>query len=330
MSYKSLIHIEWVRHTIFWCAFLFFLFSTIMSTEPIKTSAIISFTLVGCYLPLVYLNIYVLHRILSEKKYLLYTLFFIVVAVTGGLLLHQLFSAVFEDTRNPVSWILYLTFILLFTSGFKFGYDGFIQYVTIQKMKTKQFEVELNLLKSQINPHFFFNTLNNIHFLAKEENAEKTASCISTLAGIMRYIVYDNNGREISLKKEVEQINRYIELQKLKFSKEDNVLIDFKVHGDTANIGIPSMILIPFIENAFKHGIRLSRPSSIGISLAVLEEEVHFSVKNTFHGKNSDDERQEGVGLNNVKKRLELIFSENYHLDIQIKEGYYIVNLEFR
>ncbi|MCP4159364.1 MAG: hypothetical protein GY760_04780 [Deltaproteobacteria bacterium] len=241
--------------------------------------------------------------------------------------MQDVFFNIFDISRHRAYWILYLSFMLLFTSGIKFGYNSLKQHLNIEKIKARQFETELDLLKSQINPHFFFNTLNNIFYLANEENAERTADGISTLSHLMRYMVYENNDQTISLKKEIEQINRYIRLQKLKFSPDDKIDIQFNIDGEFSDFKIPPMIFFPFIENAFKHGISMDRPSEIIISINLLNKNLTFSVKNRYFDKLKEEIGIGGIGLVNVRKRLDLIFGEQYHLGIEKKDGYHSVNL---
>ncbi|MCP3926445.1 MAG: hypothetical protein GY714_28115 [Desulfobacterales bacterium] len=328
MKLNSFIKNEYILHLIFWFGFYcFFVFSRTESTGLTVMLLWTSSVLVGIYIPPVYLNIYVLSHILPKKQYLRYLFFFGITVVIGGIILQDVFFNIFDISRHRAYWILYLSFMLLFTSGIKFGYNSLKQHLNIEKIKARQFETELDLLKSQINPHFFFNTLNNIFYLANEENAERTADGISTLSHLMRYMVYENNDQTISLKKEIEQINRYIRLQKLKFSPDDKIDIQFNIDGEFSDFKIPPMIFFPFIENAFKHGISMDRPSEIIISINLLNKNLTFSVKNRYFDKLKEEIGIGGIGLVNVRKRLDLIFGEQYHLGIEKKDGYHSVNL---
>jgi len=130
-------------------------------------------------------------------------------------------------------------------------------------------------------------------------------------------MIHDSNVNKIDLKKEVDQINSFIELQKLRFSEEDDIQISFKIEGDVTDQQISPMLLIPFVENAFKYSISIKNPSVIGIHLKIDDNQLQFSVKNTINRfRQSRDDKTSSVGLKNVKRRLELLYPDSHDLNI--------------
>jgi len=160
----------------------------------------------------------------------------------------------------------------------------------------------------------------------KQEKA--TADGIARLSHLMRYMIYDSKVDRISLDKEIDQIKRLIELQKLRFSKEDKIDIDFKIEGRTKSVLIPPMLMIPFVENAFKHGISLKAPSFIHIQLKVEPEILQLSIRNSCHDIPSrKNEFNSGIGLQNVKRRLELLYPNSHELTTRKTGDVYEVKL---
>lgn len=171
-----------------------------------------------------------------------------------------------------------------------------------EKLKT-----ELNLLKSQINPHFLFNTLNNIYSLARKKS-DKTPEVILKLSKLLRFVMYETKHQYISVEKELEFLKDYIELHTIRY--DDRFKIDFKYELDDLNAQIMPNILTPFVENAFKHGASQSTMfSDITIDLRLFRNELYFRVENSFE-PNSMQNEEKGIGLNNLRRQLELMYSD--------------------
>lgn len=181
-----------------------------------------------------------------------------------------------------------------------------------KEIQNEKLSAELLFLKSQINPHFFFNTLNSIYYLAHTKSDQSPAAILK-LSEIMRYIIYEAVKDRVPLSKEVDYIQNYIDLQRLRLN--DNVAIEFVAHLGSKQSQISPMLLIPFVENAFKHGIDYTQHTMVSIS-AIMEEDyrLHFSVKNPYIQQNRVNLVSSGVGLQNVKKRLELLYPGNFEL----------------
>lgn len=196
---------------------------------------------------------------------------------------------------------------------------------TRKETEHERINTELSFLKSQVNPHFFFNTLNNIYSLAIVKS-DKTAHAVLKLSAIMRYILTETERNLVPLENEVAFIHNYIELQQVRLT--DKVQVNFNIEGNTAPLLVAPLIFIPFVENAFKYGVSTKEQSSIEINLKVIDHTIYFYAKNYIvHSENNMMENT-GIGINNVKRRLELLYPEKSRLTHITKNGYYIVNLE--
>jgi two-component system, LytTR family, sensor kinase len=192
-----------------------------------------------------------------------------------------------------------------------------IDWFDAQKMKDELINQrqtsELALLRSQVNPHFLFNTLNNIYSLVYKKSDEAPAA-VMKLSSIMRYMLYDSNSDHVHLDKEVDYLKSFIELQELRINQ--NGYVEFKIEGEIENSTIAPMLLIPFVENAFKHGGKNHTPGII-IHLYIEENQMRFEVDN-YKKKNLLAQKDEvgGIGLQNIKRRLELLYHEKQSLQI--------------
>ena len=182
---------------------------------------------------------------------------------------------------------------------------------------------ELSFLKAQINPHFLFNTLNNIYSLAVTKD-DKSADAIMKLSNIMRYITDDANEMMVPLQSEIDCINNYISLQKMRFGQ--NCMIQFSVPGSLENKRIPPLTLITFVENAFKHGISNHEQTNIIIKILAVNTYIHFFEQNTVFAKPANMERT-GIGIENTKKRLQALYPDKHLLKIEKNDKLYIVEL---
>jgi two-component system LytT family sensor kinase len=183
-----------------------------------------------------------------------------------------------------------------------------------KEMETQKLSAELTMLKQQINPHFFFNTLNSIYSLASRKS-EKTPEAIIKLSELMRYIIYESDKEYVPLRKELDYISNYVELQRLRI--KDDVEVIYKTEGEYNEIMIEPMLLLPFIENAFKHGIDYSQSCRILIVVSVSKDKLRLLVENPLiREKNFSIEESSGKGLLNSRKQLELLYSDNHELKI--------------
>ncbi len=274
----------------------------------------------------VYLHFYVMDRYLFKKKYLLYILFLILIIIITG----TIDLSIFQDTEKPrktLSVMFSQILIIVVSTAVRMGGIGVMNELKIRDLRTKHVQTELKLLKSQINPHFLFNTLNNLYVMAGKGSDTRTAEGISGLAQMMRYVLYETDTDLISLSKEADQISRFIELQKLRFADDDDVTIEYTFDENEVDVSLPPMLLIPFVENAFKHSVSLQQPTVIEIELSANSDQVAFMVRNTVNRIRQKDEDTVSLGLNNVKRRLELLYPEAHELTIAEDETMFSINL---
>lgn len=185
---------------------------------------------------------------------------------------------------------------------------------------------ELSFLKSQVNPHFLFNVLNNIYSLAIRKS-DNLPPIILKLSEMMRYMLYESEGNTVRLEDEIKYMENYIALQKLRMY--DDVDIRFDIKGLVADKRIAPMLLIPFIENAFKHGLQQNAQSYIHVLLEVKGQGLYFKTANPFLPSQAKD-KTSGIGIQNVKRRLALLYPKNHTLTISEADNNYIVELELR
>lgn len=265
-----------------------------------------------------FLNFYLFIPCLYNKKRIIYFItlfayFLCILFIPVGLnnLLTDFRFLIPLNFPIPQCLTLSLAFMLSYIARRRYEWN------TLAEEKTA---FELSALKQQMQPHFFFNTLNGIYGLSIKESPE-TPAYILKLASMMRYVLYESNGDKVSLAKEIEHLSNYCQMQQLRLSTNNKV--DLKITGDIAAQQIAPFILIPFIENNFKHGISASKETTMAIAIHITTDTLHFTSANTIvsHTKHA------GVGVKNVKRRLELIYPNLHTLAIHQQAQQFIVQL---
>lgn len=221
-----------------------------------------------------------------------------------------------------VNFILTAILVLGLNVAIKLLFKSIRDEHRMKELEKHTLQTELEYLKHQINPHFFMNTLNNIHALI-DLDTEKAKETVLELSKMMRYVLYDATQPTLPLAKEIAFLDNYIGLMKLRYT--DQVEIGVSLPEEIPNIQIPPLLFISFLENAFKHGISYRRKSFIHLSMEVKENEIECLVINSSF--NNATEQHKGIGLENVKKRLRLLYDNDYTLDIQSENNEYRVLL---
>ncbi|RZK81706.1 MAG: sensor histidine kinase [Pedobacter sp.] len=201
--------------------------------------------------------------------------------------------------------------------------------LTSLKTELGKSDASLSFLRSQINPHFLFNALNTLYGTALQENAERTGEGIQKLGDMMRFMLQENMQDKISLTRDVDYLNNYISLQKLRISRSPSITVEAQIDDQLNNHQIAPMLLIPFVENAFKHGISLQQPSHIRITLQTKENVLYFDVHNSIHLKadNDPEKLKSGIGLENVKQRLTHLYKNRHELIIRESAKEFFIHL---
>jgi two-component system, LytTR family, sensor kinase len=210
-----------------------------------------------------------------------------------------------------------------------FAYRLLLIWLQQEKIRTElqnqKLSAELSFLKMQVNPHFLFNALNNIFSLSVIENTKMTSNSILKLSDLMRYMLYEKEDDEhkVSLEKEIKHINNYIDLEKLRHA--DEMFVNFSIEGDLNGKRIAPLLLFPLIENAFKHGLVTGSKTPITIQIAITGNRMNFLLENFKNNYQKDSAG--GIGVQNVKKRLDLIYGDSYTLKTSDTKDRYIVDL---
>jgi sensor histidine kinase YesM len=252
-----------------------------------------------------------------------------------GLQLH-FYTSLRQVTLNPGGAYDYIMEEVFYqaqggiTSLFFFGlaklfYDNFKLRQTTQQLRLEKQEAELNYLKSQTNPHFLFNTLNNIYSLARDKS-DLAPESILRLSKILRFMLYETSGAFISVEQELEIIRNYIALEKLRY--DDSLHVNFNFDIEDMKQTLPPLLLIPLVENAFKHGVSETRNQPfIDIRLSINQGKLEFVVKNSIEAFPGEMIVKENIGLSNLKRQLELLYTD-YNLSVQQGESLFTANLK--
>lgn len=228
---------------------------------------------------------------------------------------------------NKALWhnALPFLFFVLIAVAFRTVNDRLELESRTKEQERETLKTELSFLRSQISPHFLFNVLNNIVALVrlKSEELEPT---ILKLSSLMQYMLYETDEDKALLKSEVDYLRNYIDLQKLRFGKRLNVIFDVELIEDWHTI--EPMLLIPFVENAFKHGTGMIENPAIDISLKAEKNTLFFTVKNKYIETDEAKDKVSGIGMSNVKRRLELLYGKEHVLKIDKTEDWFIVTLQ--
>jgi len=343
LKLKSILKNRIFQHVSFWL--IYWILSVIAFTGETGNYQT-QFKQIGLVLPLemigVYITLYFLiPKFLFTRRYFLFITLLILIPLGLGFI--QRFNDVYIIgkllyPKACVKWhylnipriafgIFWIYALIGITSSIKLFKHWYKNKLENQELIKGKLEAELKTLKAQINPHFLFNTLNNLYGLALEDS-EKTAKSILKLSDILHYLLHECNEQYVSLKKEIKLINDYVSLEKLRYSNRLDVKIE--IIGETSKAVIPPMILLPFVENAFKHGIsKHLQKAYVNILLTVKDNELGFYVENSKSDKVSlnGSDYAEGIGLKNVKKRLEILYNDNFNLDIVDKKESFRINL---
>ncbi|WP_163711904.1 sensor histidine kinase [Mangrovibacterium lignilyticum] len=240
-----------------------------------------------------------------------------------------------NSSSNPFfvnfGMILLCVVSLAISTSIRVTKEWFKNETQLKEIENKKLLAELSYLKAQINPHFFFNTLNGIYALARRKS-DKTPDVIMMLSVVMRYIIYDASAPKVLLKKELTHIANFIDLQKLRLA--EMVKIDYQVSGKPKDILIEPLLFTVLVENAFKHGIDYSKRNTIKVHIGIGNDELSFLVSNPVIPNQKKKNRlggdETGIGLDNIQKRLDLLYPGRHKMNIIEKNSLYIVELKLK
>ena len=326
MGKATIVQLQWL----IWVAVYFIFFFSIAPVDGVPQSLSFTTISVAFYILVIYGNIKFLFPNFYEKdKKLNYVVLVIILLVGGGLARGYLMIFISNnfmaaDKREVMTFAMATNFVIAGCLNFmlSFVFRIAIAYFSLkqqsEKILAQKTYAELNLLKSQVQPHFLFNTLNNIYYEAYRE-APRTAGLIERLSDIMRYFVDESPKDEVSMQTEVSFIENYIALEKIRIRHKTDISF---VKEYSAESRIPPMLLMTFVENIFKHGIdKSSKENKIEISLIQQEGFLLFQTCNRVHEKVSKDECH-GFGIENLRKRLTMLYGTKFELNIEKNGGH--------
>lgn len=284
-------------------------------------------------LSLLLIGVTLLHRALA--LYLFYPLFFpdwvyleeVETFIQDGVSRERVirtFKVPFWKAYQLLQSMIIICIPLVFTTGWKFLLDWYRERRRTEQLEREKTEAVLKYLRSQINPHFLFNTLNNIYGLARERS-EKVPELILKLSDLLHYSLYETQGKQINLEKELTLIELMVDLEKDRYG--DRVKVRLERPRDLPKLQIAPLLLVPLVENAFKHGVRNElEKAEVVIKIALEDIEFRFFISNTIAPPEEKDEYF-GLGIENLRKRLELLYPEAYHLSLTENKGWHMAEL---
>lgn len=328
-----------VLHTCFWLFFMFYLTLEIWGDQvnDIRDLLIDNFfylitTMFGVYTNAYYFVPYFLYR----KKFVLYIASFCsLILFTGGLkvyfynfVLHGSDVASEGILFTHLYWFFRDLFEVSAISSIKLASDWVITAGKLTQKEKNELEAEFRFLKAQVNPHFIFNTLNNIYFLINK-NSSKAGEAILSLSNLLRYRIYERSESESIIENEIQCIKELIGLEKLR--NDENLKVEFNVKGNFMHHKIEPLLFIPFVENAFKHCGVSKSGKWISINFELTASEVRFHCSNSkLSFYSTSDNVHSGIGIKNVRSRLQLLYPQNHQLLINDVEETYSVELTIK
>ena len=286
-------------------------------------------------------NYVLIPRFFHAKKYFLFFGLLISTIVLFGVIEEGFVEKILSPNSrgaNDITWqsiywyfgeilVPLLTFMTI-----KFVFDNFTQQQKLERIEQDRLSNELQLLKSQIQPHILFNSLNNLyHFALKKSDA--VPELILKLSNVLRYVLYETTEEKVPLKKELTFIKDFVDLQEIQYKGRGQIHFNIQFEQENDDLKIAPFLLIPFIENSFKHSFGSKiKEVSIEIKIIIQKNQIQLFVINNFEVDSGNSEKltQGGIGLKNVKKRLELLYPNQYQLNISKDEQEYFVHLELK
>ncbi|WP_062060992.1 sensor histidine kinase [Aquimarina longa] len=291
------------------------------------------------HIALVYFNLYYLvPKYIFKKKYVYYVLFLLLslaihYILRSGLNLLLVTEDIWPEVRGrhaPFGFNHIMAvaigelYVVGLTSAIKYTVDFRIMHNKNRQLMELQYKTELKYLKAQIQPHFFFNTLNSLYALSLKKS-DLAPNLILKLSDFMRYVIYETSKKKLPLIQEIDHIDNYIELEKMRYG--DRVTSTIDIIGDIDGVKVVPMLFLPFIENAFKHGLDNNDSMNLEISFKRHSNELIFISSNNYEEK-SKSKKPDGIGIKNIKRRLEILYSKKFALEIVQKNNKYSILLK--
>ena len=345
MNFNKIINSSYIAvHFLFWIGVWFFYvyFFSYNSKDANFVTWFSAFLLPVTMVTTYFVVYYLIPKYLLLKKYALFALYSVYTLVMSTwLILLTIFTSLLFlsnlkiENMPPMSRNYVFVLILVFLVVLLVSFVNLLNHNFQTESKNKELQnkilstqlqlkdQELQYLKKQIHPHFLFNTLNTIYGFALKQSIN-TPDIILKLSNLLDYILYQINKPKVSLKEEIMHLKEYIDLEQIRF--QDTLKVTFQTENIDIEKMIPPMLLIPFVENAFKHGNLIDGFLLVDIKILITKDNLAFNIKNTVKPDNESNKKP-GIGLENIKKRLDLIYPERYDLKIKTDQDWYFVDL---
>lgn len=321
----------WVRclglEAAFWLVwFIYALFSSWRITSDPGFALRLSASLILYFAAIHHVHLWLLNRFLFAGRGRVYAGLAVVWVLLASSIFQIIFRAGFGYENPFVHTVVGCVVVLLIPMAMQGVRRAIHTEIQLARACEAQREVELDLLKSQVNPHFLYNTLNNLYGLSLGAS-DALPDMILALSSLMRYLTHHAHQKTVLLSQEAEFLKHYVDLECMRMVNPEKV--SFEVHGDLFGVRIPPLLLIPFVENAFKHGCRKGEDALVQVCLRFAQGRLVFSVKNAVNPVREIRKSQaSGTGLDNVQRRLELLYPNRHILEIQSMKGEFQVRLE--
>ena len=305
--------------------------------------SILCFAVVPSVITFYAFYLFLFPRYLQRQRILLLILFGVVISIGSAIIGYFLLDLLIlsspqdincmekEGSKTYIAFIIFMSFVTLISGIIALVIKGFITWFEETKLreilKQQNHDMELALVKSQLDPHFLFNTINNIDVLILK-NPENASNYLNKLSDIMRFMLFETKPEKILLSKELEYIEKYIELQKIRTANTSYV--SFVIQGNPAEKTIAPMVFIPFIENAFKHTTNKKLENAIEVTIVITNKSIQLICQNKFDVNRTLKNEKSGLGNGLILKRLQLIYPEKHQLDVSNQDGIYRVSLTIK
>ncbi|MCM5661371.1 sensor histidine kinase [Galbibacter mesophilus] len=290
---------------------------------------------------IVYFNVYYLMpKFIYKKKYTLYVISLVLLLGVHYIIRSALnYWLVTENIwpeaqgtqeafgiNHMVAVVIGELYVLGITAAIKFTVDFINERNQNQNLRELQFKTELKYLKAQMQPHFFFNTLNNLYALTLKKS-EQASDVVLRLSDIMQYVIYDASKKKLPLIQEINYIDNYIELEKLRYGND--IFSEIDIDGDIDDVKIPPLLFLPFIENCFKHGVQHDKKLKLNVFFTRNDDELIFKVENNMDRKDEKTpSKKGGIGLKNMRRRLEILYKDKFDLKTNAINDMFVVTLK--
>jgi sensor histidine kinase YesM len=324
-------------HSLFWIVWLSRTFYDLVTLYGFGGSIFFLLIYAACQVPMVYAHLYLLvPRLLYQRRYILYMAgtavllvaysavnFFLLQSIPSSVLPVDLFNYI--NNLNPQFDVFEGMFALIVTYSLKYAWQSLRDQNRVLQLQKDNLTLQLNLLKAQINPHFLFNTLNNLYALSLEKS-DRTPDMILKLSDLMRYVLYETNSGKVAVEKEIAFLKNYIELEKIRHAGTTS--ISFHESGEYGNLEIEPMLLIPFVENCFKHGVHtMPDGNRVEIELQTVQGVLNLKISNNFSRNGKSLNGRPGIGVENVRQRLSILYPDKHRLLVTPDENIFTVEL---